>query len=135
MIKPSHLFAILSSVLILSLFSCEVKKEVEVDVDLSDAFVHSAYFWFKEEASQAQIDAFIADSEQLRQIEEIRGFFAGKPANTNRDVIENTYDYAFVFLFEDLAAQEVYQAHPLHKALIEKHAEIWQRVMVTDVDR
>lgn len=111
----------------------EIEKEIEADIQ--DAFVHTAYFWFKEEATSEQITAFKAASEKLREVETVLGYFAGAPAPTTRPVIENTYDYAIVFLFEDLEAQEFYQQHPLHLAMIEKHQDIWERVMVTDVDR
>lgn len=123
--------AILSA---LTFSSCQIEREVEFDIAFEDAFVHSAYFWFKEDATEEQISAFKEDSEKLKEIKTVKGFYTGKPANTNRPVIENTYDYALIFLFEDLEAQEYYQKDPLHVALIEKHAPIWERVMVTDVE-
>ena len=125
--------------LIILLASCqkgpiEIEREIETDVTLEDAFVHSAYFWFKEGTTAEEIDAFKASSERLREIETVRSFYAGPPADTDRPVIENSYDYAIVFLFKDLEAQEYYQQHPLHLELIEKHSEMWEKVMVTDVD-
>lgn len=125
---------LLVALTILSFNSCEIKRDVKVEIKVEDAFVHSAYFWFKEDATQAQIDAFIADSEKLRDIKTVKGFFAGKPANTDRPVIENTYDYAVVFLFEDFEAQEYYQQDQIHLDLIENHSSIWERVMVTDIE-
>lgn len=119
---------------IFSLSACEINHSVDIKKDMSDSFVHSAYFWFKAGTSQDRIEAFIKDAEKLKEIETVRGFFSGPPAPTTREVIENTYDYAVVFLFEDLEAQEFYQKAPLHLEMIEKHADIWERVMVTDVE-
>ncbi len=133
--KNRGLFSIL--IFVISAFavsSCQIKKEVQIDFDSEDAFVHSAYFWFKEDVTEEQIEAFISDSEKLREIKTVKGFFTGKPANTDRPVIENSYDYAVIFLFEDLEAQEYYQKDPLHLEMIEKHSSIWERVMVTDVE-
>ncbi len=118
-------------------FACQkapVEIEEEIETDLEDAFVHTAYFWFKEGTSQEQIEAFKASSERLREIETVQGYFAGGPAPTTRPVIENSYDFAIAFLFKDLEAQEYYQKHQLHLDLIENHQDIWERVMVTDID-
>lgn len=112
-----------------------VEIEKEVETDLEDAFVHTAYFWYKEGSSAEEISAFEANSEKLRNIETVQAFFAGPPAATNRAIIENTYDYAIVFLFKNLEDQEYYQEHPIHKQLIVDHEHMWERVMVTDVDR
>ena len=118
-------------------FACQkspIEIDKDVEVDLEDVFVHTAYFWFKEGTSTERIAAFKASSEKLREIETVMGYFSGSPAPTTRPIIENSYDFAIVFLFEDLEAQNYYQEHPLHLELIEKHQDIWERVMVTDVD-
>ena len=111
-----------------------VEVETQVEIAPADAFVHTAYFWFKEGTTSAQISDFKSSSEKLREIETVQGYYAGSPAPTTRAVIENSYDFAIVFLFKDLEAQEYYQKHPLHLELIEKHQDIWEKVMVTDVD-
>lgn len=123
--------------LLVFIIACQkapVEIEKEIETDIRDAFVHTAYFWFKEGATEEQVSAFKMASEKLREVETVLGYFAGAPAPTTRPVIENTYDYAIVFLFEDLEAQEYYQQHPLHIELIENHQDIWEKVMVTDVD-
>lgn len=107
--------------------------EREVPVHSGAPFIHTAYFWLKEGVTEAEKDAFIQDSKGLANIETVLAFYDGEPAPTNRDVVENTYDYAIVFHFADLEAQEFYQGAPLHKALIEKHEHLWEKVMVTDI--
>ncbi|OEK06264.1 hypothetical protein BFP71_00890 [Roseivirga misakiensis] len=100
---------------------------------LENPFVHTAYFWFKESATTQQIEDFKESAKRLAEIETVKFFHAGEPAPTTREVIENTYDYAVVFHFKDLEAQEFYQKAPLHIQMIEDHSEIWERVMVTDI--
>ena len=36
--------------------------------------------------------------------------------------------------FKDLAAHDVYQQHPIHLALLENGATLWEKVMITDVN-
>jgi len=87
-----------------------------------------------QDVTEDQKAAFITDCEKLAEIETVRAFYSGSPANTDRDVIENTYDYAVVFHFKDLEDQEYYQQHPLHLKMIEMHQEKWEKVMVTDIE-
>ena len=61
---------------------------IEASTTLDNPFVHTAYFWFNEEATQEQKDAFIKDTEKLRNISTVKGLFYGAPANTDRPVVE-----------------------------------------------
>lgn len=138
--KPLKLFFIALTGIVL--LGCQAKvTDSKVDVVsvgseevLEKPFVHTAYFWFKESATQQQIADFKKGAERLKEIETVRFFHAGPPAPTTRDVIENTYDYAVVFHFKDLEDQEFYQKAPLHLQMIEDHSDIWERVMVTDIN-
>ncbi len=125
-------------ILAISISSCGInfdtdEKKIEEPKQLTSPFIHTAYFWFKEGTSEAQIKAFKANCERLAEIETVKFFHAGAPAPTNRPVIENTYDWAVVFHFKNLKDQEFYQKAPLHLELIEKHQSIWEKVMVTDI--
>lgn len=123
------------SLLLLILSSVACHQNVDEHVNkLEDPFIHTAYFWLKDGLTAKEIAAFIDDCEKLAQIETVRSFYSGKPANTNRAVIENTYDYSVVFHFENLEDQEYYQQHPIHLELIEKHSAKWEKVMVTDIE-
>lgn len=110
------------------------KSERSTQLYLKEPFIHTAYFWLNDGLSKGEIESFIKDCEKLKEIETVQAFYTGKPAPTNRDVIENTYDYAIVFHFNDLAGQEYYQQHPLHLEMIEKHQSKWERVLVTDIE-
>lgn len=103
-------------------------------VELSNPFIHSVYFWFKEEVTEEQLAVFYADTEKLREIEVVKAFYTGKPANTNRPIVERSYDFAVIVHFEDLAGHDTYQQHPIHLGLLEKHSNLWERVMITDVE-
>ena len=117
-------------------FGCEPNSSMQNTDEkaLEHPFIHTAYFWLKEGVSEQEVEAFKADCEKLADIETVRAFYPGKPANTTREVIENTYDYAVVFHFKNLEDQEYYQKHPLHLEMIERHQHLWQRVMVTDIE-
>jgi len=114
--------------------SCQSEQNSNEDELTEHPFVHTAYFWFTPGLSLDEKESFIRDCEKLREVETVQAFYSGGPANTNRAVIENTYDYAVVFHFKDLEDQEYYQQHPLHLSMIEKHQDKWAKVMVTDIE-
>jgi Stress responsive A/B Barrel Domain len=124
------------------LSSCNVKKEVKVtkgdkvekSMKADNVMVHTAYFWFKEDATEEQIKAFKKQSESLRDIKEVLALYYGTPSDTNRDIVEKSYDFAIVVHFEDLAAHDRYQPNEIHQNLLNTHRPIWERVMITDID-
>lgn len=138
--KISKLF--FCAILCIGFLGCQTKVSdsavsavsVSSEEKLEIPFIHTAYFWFKEDATEQQIIAFKKAANRLAEVETIKFFHAGPPAPTTREVIENTYDYAVVFHFKDLEAQEFYQKAPLHLQMIEDHSGIWDRVMVTDIN-
>jgi hypothetical protein len=63
----------------------------------------------------------------------IRGLY-GKPADTHRPVVENSYSYGLTILFKDLADHNSYQADPVHLAFVDKNSYKWVRVQVFDME-
>lgn len=120
--------------LLILIAGCQSNPQGQTKDELEHPFIHTAYFWLKDGLLEEELNAFIADCEKLKEVETVRAFYSGSPANTSREVIENTYDFAVVFHFENLADQEYYQQHPLHLEMIEKHQDKWERVMVTDIE-
>ena len=68
----------------------------------------------------------------LTAIETVHQGFVGVPADTHRDVVENTYSYALVLLFPDQDAHDRYQVHPVHLAFVTNCSRFWRRVIVHD---
>ncbi|PWL24809.1 Dabb family protein [uncultured Roseivirga sp.] len=97
-------------------------------------FIHSVYFWFKEGVTEEQKEHFFTDAEKLRDIEVVQALYTGVPAETTRPIVERSYDFAVIVHFRDLAAHDVYQQHPIHLALLENGASLWDKVMITDVN-
>ncbi len=98
-------------------------------------FVHVVYFWLKEDATEQQRKQLVADClEILKRIPTVRQIFAGRPANTPRAVVNNSYDVGLCVLFDNRAGQDVYQDHPLHHQFIQRNNAAWKRVQVYDFE-
>ncbi|HEX8343084.1 MAG TPA: Dabb family protein [Tepidisphaeraceae bacterium] len=96
-------------------------------------FVHSVFFWMKEDAPADAAAQTLADCDALlSQIPGMVAFSAGRPAMTPREVVDNTYAVGLLTAFADRAAHDAYQTHPLHLQFIDRNKANWERVRVYD---
>ena len=95
-------------------------------------FIHTVFFWYKEGTTEERKKAFEASFAELGKVPSIQKYYAGPPAGTPRDVVDNSYDYAFIVHFKNSADQDAYQVDPLHLKFIELYKDVWDRVQVYD---
>lgn len=95
-------------------------------------FIHTVFFWLREDITDAERAAFLADLNKLRTIDVIQTAHVGRPAGTPREVVDNSYDYAWIVHFNNAADQDAYQEHPVHLQFVEAQEEAWTRVQVYD---
>ena len=65
-------------------------------------------------------------------IESISLLHIGTPADTDREVIDNTYHYSFLIGFEDRKGHDLYQEHPIHDKFRNEYNDMWTKVLVYD---
>lgn len=68
----------------------------------------------------------------MKSIPSIKLAHIGTPALTNRDVIERTYTYSWLCLFESAAEEESYQRHAIHDEFRSQYAAYWDKVVIYD---
>jgi len=95
-------------------------------------FVHVVNFWLKKGLSTDDIQKFEVGVSSLADIDTVDVFSVGKPANTDRPVIDRSYDYCLLTTFETEAGHDVYQTHPIHLKFIEDCASLWDKVLIYD---
>src|SRR3954462_14561876 len=82
-------------------------------------FIHTVFFWMKPGTSDAARQQLVADArEYLGKIPTVRHLWAGRPAMTPRDVVDNSYDVGLCVVLDDSAGLDLYQEHPLHKEFL-----------------
>lgn len=97
--------------------------------------IHTVYFWLKSDVTPEEKQQLLYELNKLKAIKTVQRAFIGPPSATEaRTVVDNTYDYAFILWFEDVAAQEAYQIDPIHLAFVEKNQHLWTKVVVYDSD-
>ncbi len=95
-------------------------------------FVHHVFFWLKEDLNEGELKKFEEGVSSLLSIEHVKIGDVGKPASTDRPVIERSYSYSLLLVFEDQAAHDAYQPHPVHKAFVEGCSHLWSKVLIYD---
>lgn len=95
-------------------------------------FIHHVYFWLKNPSSNEDRQKLIEGLEKLSKVKTIKMFHLGKPADTNRDVIDTSYSVSWLLVFDDKASEESYQVDPIHLNFVETCKHLWQKVVVYD---
>lgn len=100
-------------------------------MQLQNIFIHHVFFWLKEnnETNRSQL---IEGLKKLSSVTTIKQFHIGIPANTTRDVVENTYTVSWMIFFENADDQESYQVDPIHLNFVKECSHLWNKVTVFD---
>ena len=101
---------------------------------MENRFVHNVYFWLKSPDQSEDATALADGIRTLGTVSTVRDFHLGKPAPTDRSVIDNTYDYHLMLSFDSLEDQNTYQSDPIHLKFVEDREHLWERVQVYDSD-
>lgn len=94
--------------------------------------VHTVYFWLKPGLAPDQIRNFETLSAAMAEIPGVEHLWTGKPAPTDRPVIDRSYSYALIVVFKDMAAHDVYQVHPIHDVFRNTCGGYWSQVKIYD---
>jgi len=95
--------------------------------------LHHVFFWLKNPESKEDLAKLIAGVKSLAAIETVRSIHVGVPASTEkREVVDNSYHVSELLGFDDVAGQDAYQVHPLHKKFVDEHQHLWSKVVVYD---
>jgi len=75
-------------------------------------FVHHVYFWLKNPDSREDLARLVEGLQKLSKVKTIKMFHIGRPADTNRDVIDRSYAVSWLLVFDGPEAQASYQTDP-----------------------
>lgn len=95
--------------------------------------VHHVFFWLKNRDSKEDLAKLLEGLKTLEKIESIKKMHIGVPASTEqRPVVDSSYSASELMFFDDVAGQEAYQVHPIHKKFVEQCSHLWEKVIVYD---
>ena len=111
-----------------------IAKQKLADSNKEDtALIHTVFFWMKAEVTAAQKVDFVNNGMgKLKNCPQIYKAFYGPPAGTNRDVVDNSYNFAWICHFKSKEDQNAYQNEPIHLKFVEEYKDYWEKVQVYD---
>lgn len=96
-------------------------------------FIHYVNFFLKPGSDEKVTDQLVTDCRKyLTAVPTVKQLWAGQPAGTKRDVVDNTYDVGLCVIFDDVAGHDIYQSHPSHEEFIRRNKTYWAKVVVRD---
>ncbi|WP_207426153.1 Dabb family protein [Pedobacter sp. SYSU D00535] len=93
---------------------------------------HHVLFWLKPETTEQEKQAFRAGLESLEKVETVKSMYIGTPAPISRAVVDTSYTFSLLIIFDDLAGHDVYQVHPVHKAFLDEFRGLFEKVVIYD---
>lgn len=110
------------------------RANIATDSKLEGGFIHMVFFWLVDDNPALEQKFLNELTSFISKVREIKKSHVGPPADTHRDVVDNTYSYCLVLTFDSKKEHDIYQEHPLHKQFIENASSLWRRVQVYDSD-
>lgn len=95
-------------------------------------FVHHVFFWLKASNTAEENQKFEKSVSTLKEIKSVKLADIGKPAVTNRAVIDASYSYSLLLIFDSLEAHDEYQVDPIHLQFVADCSTLWERVLIYD---
>ena len=96
--------------------------------------IHHVFFWLKNPGSDEDRNKLINGIRSLQKIDVVKKLLVGLPASTEkREVVDNSYHVSELMFFNSLADQQTYQDHPLHKKFVADCSDLWEKVVVYDM--
>ncbi len=103
------------------------------DADFDQHFVHNVYFWLKNPDNKGDRAAFEQSLKKfIHSSKYAKTLFIGTPANTPREVVDNSWTYSLVLSFPSKEIQDKYQNEDVHLTFIKESEKLWKRVQVYD---
>ncbi|WP_026994994.1 Dabb family protein [Flectobacillus major] len=97
-------------------------------------FVHIVNFWLKPDLSTEDRQKFIEGVSSLGTINGLVTFNIGTPAATDRPVIDKSYDFNLLTVFNNIEGHDAYQIDPIHLKFVEECNHLWDRVLIYDAE-
>ncbi|MEM1444649.1 MAG: Dabb family protein [Planctomycetota bacterium] len=97
-------------------------------------FQHVVHFWLRDDLSTEQHEAFLAGLASLGNSPNVADLRVAFPAQTPRDIVDNSYDVQLTVWFDSSEAHDAYQspADEAHVAFGKTFKPFWTRVLIYD---
>lgn len=99
---------------------------------MNKQFVHVVNFWLRKDLTPEERQLFETSVLALGAIDNLVLFHVGKPASTDRPVIDRSYNYNLVCVFKNKADHDAYQIDAIHDTFRDTCTPLWEKVVIYD---
>lgn len=95
--------------------------------------MHTVVFWLKPDipaSTATEMAEFYY--QQIAGVDGVDQVFAGRPAGSEREVVDSSYQLMTSLVFRDQAAQDAWQIDPVHDTFRDTFGPSFERVVVYD---
>jgi hypothetical protein len=100
--------------------------------EIRNQFIHHVFFWLRDPGNKKNEEELIQGLRKLSKVKTIKNFHIGRPADTNREVIERSYSISWCLFFDNPIDQDHYQTDPIHLDFVKECSHLWSKVIVHD---
>lgn len=129
--RRNFLQKVVAGITIAGLFSVS-KSSHATEMKFNKTFIHHVFFWLKNPDRMEDRQAFEKGIEGLLKVPQIRASHVGKPVLSDRDVVDDSFTYSYMVMFDSTEDQTIYQSHPIHLKFVEDCSHLWEKVIVYD---
>jgi len=108
------------------------RNAIASEVAIRKTFVHHVFFWLKEPKNKEACTQFEKGLQDLIKVPQIQSSHIGKPVESPREVVDDSFTYSYMAFFRNKEDQNIYQTHPIHLKFIEDCQHLWEKVVVYD---
>ncbi len=99
----------------------------------NEGVIHTVFLWLKKPGDEQHRRQLLIASNKLRTIGGVLDIRFGEMIESDRDIVDDSFDVGIYFYFSDVAAMNRYLVHPLHQATVEQQIKpLVDRIVVHD---
>ena len=99
----------------------------------SRGVVHTVFLWLKQPGHVQHRQQLLLATDRLRDIPGVVDIRSGEMIESDRAIVDDSFDVGLYFYFSDVASMRGYLVHPLHQAIVEQEIKpLVERIVVHD---
>ena len=122
-----------SLVLMFSMFLAGAAFAAETD---NSGVIHTVFLWLKQPGDVQHRQQLMLATNRLRAIPGVLDIHFGEKIESDRDIVDDSFDIGITMYFSSTQAMNEYLVHPLHHAVVEQEIRpLVDRIVVYDFGR
>ena len=94
--------------------------------------MHTVYLWLHDHLTEPEQRAFHDGLKVLTTAPSVVQGYVGVPADITREIIDRSYDYSLVLIFNDMEGHNKFQTDPRHHHFRDTFRTYWKKVLIYD---